>query len=133
MGGFLPDDLYDRWDYRYFGASKAEAARVDPQQRHLLEIAIEALEDAGVAEETYRGSPTGVFVGISVSDYGTLSASPSLIFQADAYAGTGSALSIAANRISYSLDLHGPSMVRTARGGGTGRGAERPALSRCWL
>ncbi|KAJ4461522.1 putative 6-deoxyerythronolide-B synthase EryA1 [Paratrimastix pyriformis] len=110
MGGFLADEIWDQWDYKYFGVSKMEASRVDPQQRHLLEVAVEALEDAGMPEESLRGSPTGVFVGISNTDYGTLSAHPGMLFRSDAYASTGSALSIAANRISYTFDLHGPSM-----------------------
>ena len=99
----------DGFDAHFFGISPREAAQIDPQQRLLLEVAWEALEDAGYAPDRLGGTRTGVFVGISNSDYALLqfngNASP------DAYAGTGSALSIAANRLSYLLDLHGPSMA----------------------
>lgn len=106
-GGFVAQ--VDQFDTRFFGISPREAARMDPQQRLLLEVAWEALEDAGVAAEQLAGSPTGVFVGISNNDYGrTRFADLSGI---DAYAGTGNALSIAANRISYLWDFRGPSIA----------------------
>ncbi len=106
-GGFLKK--VDGFDAHFFGISPREAAQIDPQQRLVLEVAWEALEDAGYAPDRLGGTRTGVFVGISNSDYALLQfnadASP------DAYAGTGSALSINANRLSYLLDLHGPSMA----------------------
>ena len=106
-GGFL--EQVDQFDPQFFGISPREAARMDPQQRLLLEVTWEALEDAGHAPDQLAGSQTGVFNGISSSDYarfqfGTLD-------RVDAYAGTGSALSIAANRLSYLLDLKGPSLA----------------------
>jgi phthiocerol/phenolphthiocerol synthesis type-I polyketide synthase C len=106
-GGFL--EHVDQFDAKFFNISPREAARIDPQQRLLLEVAWEALEDAGQPTERLAGSPTGVFVGISTYDYGSIQfGRPDLI---DAYSGTGGALSIAANRLSYALDLHGPSMA----------------------
>ena len=82
---------------------------MDPQQRLLLEVAWEALEDAGQVRERLAGTPTGVFIGISNNDYGRIQLND---FQRiDAYAGTGNALSIAANRISYVFDFRGPSMA----------------------
>jgi acyl transferase domain-containing protein/acyl carrier protein len=106
-GGFL--EQVDQFDAKFFNISPREAARIDPQQRLLLEVAWEALEDAGQVTERLAGSPTGVFVGVSTYDYGSLQfGRPDLI---DAYSGTGGALSIAANRLSYALDLHGPSMA----------------------
>ena len=106
-GGFL--DQIDQFDAQFFGISAREAVRVDPQQRLLLEVTWEALEHAGYPRERLAGSPTGVFVGISSSDYYALQAErPETL---DAYAGTGNAHSIAANRISYFLDLKGPSMA----------------------
>jgi amino acid adenylation domain-containing protein len=106
-GGFV--EGVDRFDAAFFGISPREAARIDPQQRLLLEVAWEALEDAGIDPDRLAGTDTGVFVGISTSDYGQMQlADPSLT---DAYAGTGGALSIAANRLSYLLDLRGPSMA----------------------
>ncbi|HEX6042106.1 type I polyketide synthase, partial [Longimicrobium sp.] len=106
-GGFL--DGVDRFDAAFFGIAPREAARMDPQQRLLLEVAWEALEDAGLDPDRLAGSPTGVFVGISTSDYGQRQfTDPAL---SDAYAGTGGSLSIAANRLSYVLDLRGPSLA----------------------
>jgi amino acid adenylation domain-containing protein/thioester reductase-like protein len=82
---------------------------MDPQQRLLLEVAWEALERANIPPDTLAGSQTGVYVGISSYDYSRLQfAEPAHV---DAYAGTGNAHSIAANRLSYLLDLRGPSMA----------------------
>ncbi|MBV8294684.1 MAG: AMP-binding protein, partial [Mycobacterium sp.] len=106
-GGFL--DQVDQFDPQFFGISPREAARMDPQQRLLLEVSWEALEDAGQVPERLAGSRTGVFVGISTYDYGHFQLGhPDHI---DAYTGTGSALSITANRLSYFYDFRGPSMA----------------------
>ncbi|WP_239651188.1 type I polyketide synthase [Mycobacterium sp. UM_Kg27] len=105
-GGFLGQ--VDQFDFQFFGISPRESAQMDPQQRLLLEVAWEALEDAGQVPDELAGSRTGVFVGISTNDYGFLRlGQPQLV---DAYTGTGNALSIAANRLSYTFDFHGPSM-----------------------
>jgi acyl transferase domain-containing protein/thioesterase domain-containing protein/aryl carrier-like protein len=106
-GGFL--ERVDLFDAGFFGVSPREAARMDPQQRLVLEVAWEALEDANIAPDSLSGSQTGVFVGISASDYARMQNSdPNLI---DAYAGTGNAHSLTANRLSYFLDLRGPSIA----------------------
>ncbi len=106
-GGFLSD--VRSFDADFFSVTPREARHMDPQQRLMLEVAWEALEHAGIAPESLRGSRTGVFVGISTSDYARLlSRVPG---QIDGYAGTGMALSIAANRLSFLLDLRGPSMA----------------------
>ncbi|MFY2859629.1 beta-ketoacyl synthase N-terminal-like domain-containing protein [Mycobacterium sp. THU-M104] len=105
--GFVP--AIDRFDFQFFGISPRESAQMDPQQRLLLEVAWEALEDAGQVPERLAGSDTGVFVGISTSDYATGRAGDLRLV--DAYTGTGNALSIAANRLSYFYDFHGPSMA----------------------
>jgi phthiocerol/phenolphthiocerol synthesis type-I polyketide synthase C len=106
-GGFL--DQVDQFDPGFFGISPRESARMDPQQRLLLEVTWEALEDAGQVQDRLAGSPTGVFIGISTYDYGQLQlGQPELV---NAYTGTGSALSIAANRLSYVYDFRGPSMA----------------------
>jgi acyl transferase domain-containing protein/acyl-CoA synthetase (AMP-forming)/AMP-acid ligase II len=105
-GGFL--DHVDRFDAKFFGISPREASRMDPQQRLLLEVAWEALEDAGQVPDDLAGSRTGVFTGVSANEYQHLTLSrPDLI---DAYSGTGTSMSIAANRLSYMFDLRGPSM-----------------------
>ena len=106
-GGFVDD--VDRFDADFFGISAREAEAMDPQQRLLLQLAWHALEEAGVVASTLRGSRTGVFVGISGNDYARLQAgTPAL---AAPHACTGNALSIAANRLSYFLDLKGPSVA----------------------
>jgi phthiocerol/phenolphthiocerol synthesis type-I polyketide synthase D len=106
-GGFL-DDVAG-FDAEFFGIAPREAARMDPQQRMVLEIAWEALEHAGIAAGSLRGSRTGVFVGISGTEYAALSLGD--LAGVDAWVGTGAAPSIAANRLSYVLDLRGPSMA----------------------
>jgi myxalamid-type polyketide synthase MxaE and MxaD len=106
-GGFL--DQVDQFDPHFFGISPREALRIDPQQRLLLEVTWEALEDAGQAPDRLTGTHTGVFIGISTNDYSRIQFSdPSCI---DAYAGTGNAMSIAANRVSYLFDFRGPSIA----------------------
>ncbi|NET60101.1 MAG: AMP-binding protein, partial [Symploca sp. SIO2E6] len=100
-GGFL--EQVDQFDPQFFGITPREAQSMDPQQRLLLEVSWEALENAGIAPEKLAGSEAGVFIGISNYDYSRLQ------FPNDPYSGTGNALSIAANRLSYLLDLRGPS------------------------
>ncbi|WP_369211090.1 SDR family NAD(P)-dependent oxidoreductase [Streptomyces flavofungini] len=106
-GGFV--EGVDLFDSDFFGISQQEAARMDPQQRLLAEVSFEALENAGVPTGSLSGSQTGVFIGISTFDHATGQLSE--LDAINAYTGTGSALSIAANRLSYLLDLRGPSMA----------------------
>lgn len=106
-GGFLED--VDGFDHRFFGISLEEAAAMDPQQRALLEVTWEALEDAGVPPSTLAGSDTGVFLGISHNDFERSQLSDPR--SVGGHTGVGNALSVAANRISYKLDLHGPSLA----------------------
>jgi acyl transferase domain-containing protein/acyl carrier protein len=102
----------DQFDPHFFGISPREAQAMDPQQRLLLETAWEALEDAGQVPEQLAGSRTGVFIGISTHDYGDLmSAVTERKVGLDQYLPLGSALCIAANRISYCFDLRGPSFA----------------------
>ncbi len=104
-GGFL--EQVDQFDPQFFGISPREAEFMDPQQRRLLEVSWEALENAGQMPDQLAGSRTGVFIGISSNDYSQLQFNHPT--GADAYSGTGNAFSIAANRLSYLLDLRGPS------------------------
>lgn len=102
-------DRVDGFDADFFGISAAEAARMDPQQRLVLEAAWEALEDAGLPPERLRQRTTGVFMGVYGSDYLTMqinSGNP-----VNAYTAPGGAHSILANRLSYLMDLRGPSMA----------------------
>jgi phthiocerol/phenolphthiocerol synthesis type-I polyketide synthase C len=105
--GFIED--IDEFDAGFFGISAAEASAMDPQQRLLLTTTWRALEDAAIAPGSIAGGNAGVFIGISGSDYRQLQARDQAA--PDAYVGTGNALSIAANRISYFLDLRGPSQA----------------------
>lgn len=105
-GGFLEE--VDRFDAEFFGISRREAIRMDPQQRLSLEVVWEALEDAGITSDDIRGSATGVFFGVSSVDYIVLSAQEDL--PVEPYFATGSAHSILTGRISYLLDLIGPSV-----------------------
>lgn len=104
-GGFV--DKVDRFDPEFFGIAPREALSMDPQQRFLLEVTWEALEDAGIVPESLSGSQTGVFVGIGTHDYSVLTWSQSVN---EPYATTGTGNCIAANRISYLFNLHGPSV-----------------------
>ncbi|GHG07302.1 MULTISPECIES: type I polyketide synthase [Amycolatopsis] len=106
LGGFL-DDVAG-FDAEHFGITPREAATMDPQQRMLLEVTWAALEDAGIAPSSLRGSRTGVFTGIATHDYGHLTMTGGA---PDLWTATGAAGSIAANRLSYVYDLRGPSMA----------------------
>lgn len=106
-GGFI--DSVDRFDAAFFGISPREALQMEPQQRLLLEVTWEALERAAIAPRTLSGRPVGVFVGISSFDY------YERILEdrnhITGYTLTGNAYSVTANRISYLLDLTGPSLA----------------------
>ncbi|HMQ34430.1 MAG TPA: polyketide synthase, partial [Chloroflexaceae bacterium] len=108
FGGFL--EQVDRFDAQFFGISPREAVSMDPQQRVLLEVAWEALEQAGQVPDALVGSQTGVFVGISTTDYAQLITRSDLT-HLDAYTATGNCLNAAAGRLSYLLGLRGPSMA----------------------
>ncbi len=109
-GGYLA--RLEWFDADFFGISPREAVFIDPRQRLMLETAWESLEDAGVPPRSLAGSRTGVFVGTLTDDYHQLiTAEPHWI---SAATGTGTANSIVANRISYFLDLRGPSVALDA-------------------
>lgn len=108
-GAFL-DDIRG-FDPEFFGITRREAARMDPQQRLAMEVATEALEDAAIPIGSLAGSATGAFIGVhsQSNDYQLLQLrSPGTI---DVHTGTGTAHSIIANRLSYWLDLQGPSLT----------------------
>ncbi|MER7690931.1 SDR family NAD(P)-dependent oxidoreductase [Streptomyces sp. NPDC097610] len=106
-GGFL-DDI-EGFDAKFFGITPHEAEVMDPQQRLLLEVVCEALDQAGVPALALQSTSTGVFVGLSALEYGHLTTSDPA--RLTAWTGTGAAGSIAANRVSYLLDLRGPSIT----------------------
>ncbi|HEX2916147.1 MAG TPA: SDR family NAD(P)-dependent oxidoreductase [Chloroflexia bacterium] len=105
-GGFLPD--LDQFEPLFFNISPREAVHLDPRQRLILESAWEALEDAGIAPDKLAGSQTGIFISTLGSDYGNLMFDD--IGRIEAFSGAGAADSILANRLSYFLDLQGPSL-----------------------
>ncbi|HEY1809541.1 MAG TPA: polyketide synthase, partial [Acidobacteriaceae bacterium] len=107
-GGFV--EGIQQFDAAFFGIAPREALAIDPQQRLLLEVTWEALENACVPADRLAGSATGVFVGISTNDYAMLLEGEGE-GSSDPYAGTGLARSVAAGRISYTLNLRGPNLA----------------------
>lgn len=105
-GGFVDD--FKNFDPSFFGISPREANQMDPQQRWLLEASWEAFEDAGLVPQRLKDRRVGVFVGISSHDYVDVERNETEA--SDAHTGTGSATSIAANRLSYFYDFQGPSL-----------------------
>ncbi|MFN8674492.1 MAG: amino acid adenylation domain-containing protein [Candidatus Sericytochromatia bacterium] len=103
--GFI-DDI-ELFDADFFNISSLEAESLDPQQRLLLETTYNAIQDAGIITENLKNTNTGVFIGISSSDYSYISRKPE---QVDMYSISGVSLSVASNRISYFFDLKGPSV-----------------------
>ncbi|MEW6438295.1 MAG: polyketide synthase [Pseudomonadota bacterium] len=104
-GGFISHA--DCFDARFFGILPREAESMDPQQRLFLQTAWSALEDAGHAPSALAGSKVGVFVGVGNADYPVLMRRDGVPI--DAHRATGMALTSIANRVSFLLDLHGPS------------------------
>ncbi len=107
LGGFLNIDL-EAFDANFFGISPREAEYMDPQQRWLLEVVWEALEQACINPTSLKGSSTGVFIGASSHDYSDLIGSLESLESINAYIGTGNASSVLAGRLSYFLGLQGP-------------------------
>ena len=98
-----------QFDAAFFGISPREAAQMDPQQRVLLELSWQALEDAGIKPSSMRGAACGVYIGIASADYSYRLAED--LTSIDSSVATGNTASISANRISYFFDLRGPSMA----------------------
>lgn len=105
-GGFV--DGVDQFDASFFGIMRREAERMDPQHRVFLEVAVDALDHAGLTREHLAGSQTGVFISSFHSDYNLLQFAD--IDSIDARTLTGTQHSVLANRLSYLLDLRGPSI-----------------------
>ncbi|KAL8165030.1 UNVERIFIED_CONTAM: hypothetical protein K2H54_025310 [Gekko kuhli] len=102
-------DEFNAFDNKLFGISNEEAEHMDPQQKLLLECTYRALEDAGVTPENINGTKTGVFVGLMNRDFESISRRA--VAEINHFDGTGTAMSIAANRISYTFNLLGPSLA----------------------
>ncbi|SEC81679.1 polyketide synthase 5 [Amycolatopsis tolypomycina] len=106
-GGFL-DDI-GGFDTAAFGITEYEAEAMDPQHRMLTQVAWEALEHAGIAPGSLKGSQTGVFFGLAHHDYLLRTFDDSLVD--NPYVMTGNAHSVGAGRVSYLLGLHGPAVA----------------------
>jgi acyl transferase domain-containing protein len=104
-GGFL--EGIDQFDAAFFSISPREASLMDPQQRIFLELVWHALEDAGIRPSRLSHTKTGIFVGVASTDYHDLLTRNGI--GQDGHRSTGYAHSILANRVSYLLDIHGPS------------------------
>lgn len=105
-GGFI--DGVDQFDGDFFRISPTEARVMDPQQRVILQLAWSCLEDAGYLPSSLAGSDTGVYVGVAGQDYRELLSLRQRVVEA--HRSTGNYLSLVANRVSYFLDLRGPSL-----------------------
>lgn len=107
-GGFLNN--IDHFEPSFFGMSPREATGLDPQQRLLLEVTWEAMEHAAIPVDQLDGSRTGVFVGITSTDYAQR-IDVSDPARSDIYLATGSALNAAAGRVSFTFGFRGPCMA----------------------
>jgi phthiocerol/phenolphthiocerol synthesis type-I polyketide synthase D len=110
-GGFLTSWQPDEFDAEFFSITPREAAAMDPQQRLFLEVAWEALEDAGIPPHTIRGTQTSVFVGVTAYDYMLTMSGTVRPEDLDAYLLTGNAANFAAGRMAYLLGARGPAVV----------------------
>ena len=102
-GGFLTGWQPDEFDAEFFGIAPREAAAMDPQQRLVLEVAWEALENAGIPPHTIRGTQTSVFVGLTAYDYMLTLIGKLRPEDHDAYIPFGNSANFAAGRLAYFL------------------------------
>ncbi|MET9558663.1 type I polyketide synthase, partial [Streptomyces sp. NPDC006645] len=107
VGGFVVDAT--EFDAGFFGISPREAVAMDPQQRLALETAWEALEQAGIAPDSLRGSATGVYLGTNGQDYSGIAADART--SGEGHLLTGNAVSVMSGRVSYTLGLEGPAVT----------------------
>ncbi len=108
-GGFISN--VESFDADFFGISPREAIEMDPQQRILLEVAFEALDNAGIPLEEIAGGKMGVFIGAHGHSSDYLLLQNKNLDELDSFSGTGTAHNLLAGRLSYILDTHGPALV----------------------
>jgi acyl transferase domain-containing protein/NADPH:quinone reductase-like Zn-dependent oxidoreductase/NAD(P)-dependent dehydrogenase (short-subunit alcohol dehydrogenase family)/acyl carrier protein len=106
-GGFL--ERIEEFDALYFGISPREAAKMDPQQRVALEVAFEAIEDAGIPTASLAGARGAVYVGTTYGDYEDLQLGDLRSY--DVYTNVGGSRSVVSGRISHAFDLRGASVT----------------------
>jgi acyl transferase domain-containing protein len=104
VSGYL--DRVDLFDHAFFNLSRKDASYMEPSQRHLLELSVKAIENAGYSLESLSGSDTGVFIGIPAATHYRKA-----IQEYDTAIETGNLPSLAAGRIAYHLDLRGPAIT----------------------
>lgn len=109
-GAFLAVPV-DKFDPQFFGIAPREADAMDPQQRILMEVVWEALEQGGIAPVSLRDTATGVFVGMTAHDWAHMQNPSGDTTGLDVYFGTGTSHSVAAGRIAYVLGLKGPALT----------------------
>ncbi|MFJ2558369.1 MULTISPECIES: amino acid adenylation domain-containing protein [unclassified Streptomyces] len=107
-GGYI--DGFDEFDPAFFGISPREAEHMDPQQRKLLEVSWEALEDGGQKPAELAGSDVGVFIGAFTLDYKILQFADLRFDTLAAHTATGTMMTMVSNRISHCFDFRGPSL-----------------------
>jgi acyl transferase domain-containing protein len=113
---YVKNGAFLRWDYRdfdaaLFGISPKEAAIMDPQQRLVLEVALECLYQAKVDFDSLHGSTTGVFIGGFMLDHMANSSHPTAREQIGSHSATSATMTMLSNRLSYTLGLRGPSLT----------------------
>ncbi|KAI0188556.1 putative polyketide synthase [Astrocystis sublimbata] len=110
LGGMFLDGIDPAdFDASFFQISKVEAISMDPNQRQMLEVVFEGLENSGVTLESLDGGPVGCFVGSFASDYADMQTRDPEDRPANITVGAGRA--ILANRLSHFLNIKGPSMT----------------------
>jgi acyl transferase domain-containing protein len=113
FGAFLQNDVR-AFDADFFGISPREAKSIDPLQRMILEVVYEALENAGIASDTLKGSNTGVFIALGNSDYIQARFRSGNLETVDVYDTTGIPFGTACGRVSYLYDFKGTSYALDA-------------------
>jgi acyl transferase domain-containing protein/acyl carrier protein len=109
-GGLVSNNFIMGFDANFFGISPGEATALDPQQRMLLEVSWQALENAGIPPHSLRNQPVGVYMGISTDDYKGSHLFSTHLETIDAYSASGSMFSSASGRLSYFFGFRGPNI-----------------------
>ncbi|EFA75463.1 putative polyketide synthase [Heterostelium album PN500] len=108
--GMLPLDEWKKFDPLFFGISPKDCAAIDPQERMMLTLTYEALEDAQIPLAQVRGTKTGVFVGVSNIDFRVMTERQSTIDSRPTLLNDIYSYGMIANRVSFCYDFRGPSV-----------------------